>query len=98
MVGRLQRPGHGELRGLARPRDRPALRRPAAAVVPPRQPCQGYQDCFNAFVADTYAAIAGDKPTGLPTLEDGLRSARIVDAVLDSAASGAWTPIQRTRP
>ncbi|MEV6498642.1 Gfo/Idh/MocA family protein [Streptomyces prunicolor] len=59
---------------------------------------QGYQDCFNAFVADTYAAIAGDKPPGLPTLEDGLRSARIVDAVLDSAASGAWTPIERTLP
>lgn len=59
---------------------------------------QGYQDCFNAFVADTYAAIAGDKPAGLPTVEDGLRSARIVDAVLDSAASGAWTPIERTLP
>ena len=59
---------------------------------------QGYQDCFNAFVAETYAAIAGDKPPGLPTLEDGLRSARIVDAVLDSAASGAWTPIERTLP
>ncbi|MFE2093461.1 Gfo/Idh/MocA family protein [Streptomyces sp. NPDC059460] len=57
---------------------------------------QGYQDCFNAFVADTYAAIAGDKPVGLPTLEDGLRSARIVDAVLDSAASGVWTSIEGT--
>jgi predicted dehydrogenase len=56
---------------------------------------QGYQDSFNAFVADTYAAVAGDTPDGLPTLEDGLRSARIVEAVVDSAASGAWTSIGR---
>ncbi|MFD7288784.1 Gfo/Idh/MocA family protein [Streptomyces sp. NPDC059863] len=75
--------------------------RGAGSLAPDRQRlsylpgghAQGYQDCFKAFVADTYAAIAGDKPTGLPTLDDGLRSARIVDAVLASAASGAWTPV-----
>lgn len=55
---------------------------------------QGYQDCFNAFVADTYVATAGTKPDGLPTLEDGQRAARIPDAVLDAAASGAWTEIE----
>lgn len=52
--------------------------------------------CFNAFVADTYSAITGTTPEGLPTLHDGLRAARIVDAVLDAAASGAWTPIEGT--
>ena len=57
---------------------------------------QGYQDCFNAFTADVYAAIAGDAPDGLPTLADGLRSVRITDAVLVSAASGAWTDIEGT--
>jgi predicted dehydrogenase len=57
---------------------------------------QGYQDCFDAFVADTYAAIDGEAPEGLPTLEDGLRSSRIVDAVLASAATRAWTPIAAT--
>jgi predicted dehydrogenase len=57
---------------------------------------QGYQDCFNAFTADVYAAIAGDKPDGLPTLADGLRSVRITDAVLASAASGAWRDIEGT--
>ena len=34
---------------------------------------QGFADCFAAFVADTYAAIDGDKPEGLPTFADGLR-------------------------
>ena len=54
---------------------------------------QGYGDCFAAFVADTYAAISGEHPDGLPTFADGLRSARIVDAVMRSAASSAWTKV-----
>ena len=54
---------------------------------------QGYGDCFEAFVADTHAAIEGERPEGLPTFEDGLRSALIVDRVITSARSLAWTPI-----
>ena len=54
---------------------------------------QGYGDCFAAFVADTYAAIGGDESDGLPTFADGLRSARIVDAVMRSAATSEWTKI-----
>ena len=54
---------------------------------------QGYTDCFEAFIADTYATIAGERREGLPTFADGLRSARIVDAVLRSAAQSAWVPI-----
>lgn len=54
---------------------------------------QGYANCFEAFVADTYRAIAGERPEGLPTFEDGLRSALIVDRVIASARSRAWTPI-----
>ena len=54
---------------------------------------QGYADCFDAFVRDTYAAIlAGDPaaaPSGLPTFADGERAARITDAVLESARTGA---------
>ena len=53
----------------------------------------GYLDAFAAFVADTYAAIGGASPEGLPTFADGLRSATIVDAVLASAATAAWTEI-----
>ncbi|MFC7339983.1 Gfo/Idh/MocA family protein [Saccharopolyspora griseoalba] len=54
---------------------------------------QGYAQCFEAFVADTYAAIDGGDPVGLPTFSDGLRSARIVDAVLRSARNGSWTKV-----
>ncbi|MFM0738806.1 Gfo/Idh/MocA family oxidoreductase [Paraburkholderia xenovorans] len=55
---------------------------------------QGYSQCFEAFVADTYAAIGGELRAGLPTFDDGLRSASIVEAVLDSSKQSAWTPIR----
>jgi predicted dehydrogenase len=54
---------------------------------------QGYQDCFNAFVADTYSAVRGHKPEGLPTFADGLRAALITRAVLDSAESRGWVEV-----
>ncbi|MDH6626192.1 putative dehydrogenase [Streptomyces sp. LBL] len=57
---------------------------------------QGYEDCFAAFVTDAYAAIGGAAPEGLPTGVDGVRSAHIVDAVLRSAASLAWTDVDDT--
>ena len=61
-------------------------------VVPAGHP-QGYQDCFDAFVADTYAAIAGDAPDSLPTFSDGLRASRITDAVLESSATSSWVEV-----
>ena len=62
------------------------------SVLPPGHP-QGYQDCFNAFVADTYAAVRGDRRDGLPTFVDGLRAAAISDAVIRSAATENWEEI-----
>jgi predicted dehydrogenase len=56
---------------------------------------QGWTDAFAAFCADTFAAIDGDDPDGLPTVRDGLRSARIVDAVLRGAETREWTEIGR---
>jgi predicted dehydrogenase len=61
-------------------------------IVPVGHP-QGYIDCFTAFVADVYAAAAGETPDGLPTFDDGLRAAVITDAVLRSAASGGWVEV-----
>lgn len=62
--------------------------------VLPAGHAQGYQDCFNAFVADTYAAVRGDVADGLPTFDDGRRAAEIADAVLRSAAEqGVWTEV-----
>ena len=56
---------------------------------------QGYADAFDAFVADTYAAVRGGPvPDGLPTFADGLRAARITEAVLASAAGRTWEALQ----
>jgi predicted dehydrogenase len=63
------------------------------ATLPSGHP-QGYADCFDAFVADVYDAIASAAPSdGLPDFEDGLRAAQITDAVLASAASEAWVDV-----
>jgi predicted dehydrogenase len=64
-------------------------------AVLPAGHAQGYAQCFEAFVADTYAAIRGERPEGLPTFDDGLRAARITDRVVASAASRTWLDIQR---
>ena len=61
--------------------------------VLPAGHAQGYGHCFEAFVADTYRAIGGERPEGLPTFEDGVRSALIVDRVIASARTRAWTAI-----
>ena len=75
-------------------RDPAALGPDAArlAVVPAGHP-QGYLDCFDLFVRDSYAAIAGEEPDGLPTFADGARSARLIDAVLASNDAGGWVEV-----
>lgn len=54
---------------------------------------QGYQECFDALVADTAAAIRGTAPDGLPTFDDGLRAARLVAAVGESARTRTWVEV-----
>jgi predicted dehydrogenase len=59
---------------------------------------QGYAQCFEAYVADSYAAIdardgVGEVPDGLPTFADGARAAAICDAMLRSAADSRWVEI-----
>ncbi|BBZ11084.1 Gfo/Idh/MocA family protein [Mycobacterium branderi] len=64
------------------------------SVLPPGHP-QGYQDCFNLFVADVYETIrTGTAPDGLPTFADGLRAAKIHSAVAASVCSGAWADVE----
>jgi predicted dehydrogenase len=75
-------------------RDSPQLASDAGRLtLAPAGHAQGYLDCFDLFVADTYAAIGGAEPEGLPTFADGSRSARIVDAVLASTATGDWVDL-----
>lgn len=62
-------------------------------VAPPGHP-QGYLDCVDCFVVDTYTAINEGAPDGLPTFEDGLRSVQIADAALRSSqADGQWMEV-----
>ena len=68
---------------------------PAAATyarLPAGHP-QGYQDSFNAFVADAYAAVLGETPDGLPSFDDGRRAAVITAAVVQSAATQTWVEV-----
>lgn len=62
------------------------------SILPAGHPL-GYQDAFNAFVSDSYAAVRGDRPEGLPTFVDGLRAAQITEAVLASASEGSWVDV-----
>jgi predicted dehydrogenase len=76
-------------------RDAEAMSPAAAryAVLPPGHP-QGYADCFDAFVAEVYAAIGGgEAPDGLPRFTDGLRATRITEAVLSSAREERWVEV-----
>jgi predicted dehydrogenase len=83
-----------------RMRDAETLQPDAArlSIVPSGHP-MGYQDAFNAFVRDAYAAAQGEAPEGLPTFADGLRAAVLTEAVLASARGrGAWieTPMEKS--
>lgn len=82
--------------GEAIPRDPMSLSPEAAAYVtlPGGHP-QGYHDCFDAFTAETYEAIAGgESAEGLPRLEDGLRASQITEAVLESASLRTWVEVK----
>ena len=73
----------------------PATEQPASlrlSRLPAGHP-QGYQDAFSAFVGDVYAAVRGDRPDGLPSFTDGLRAARITEAVVASSASSSWVEV-----
>ncbi|HEX6601517.1 MAG TPA: Gfo/Idh/MocA family oxidoreductase [Solirubrobacterales bacterium] len=68
--------------------------RAARYVTLPGGHPQGYQDCFDAFVAESYAAFAGEGAAdGLPGLADGARAVRITEAVLESARLGQWVEV-----
>jgi predicted dehydrogenase len=76
------------------PRDADQLHPDAArlSIVPAGHP-QGYQDAFNAFIADSYAAVRGASPEGLPRFSDGLRAVQITEAVLAATAEARWVDV-----
>jgi predicted dehydrogenase len=79
----------------------PATLSPEAArlsTLPAGHP-QGYADCFDAFVRDVYDAIGTGSPVdGLPLFADGLRAARLTEAVLASAAAEEWVEVPAAEP
>jgi predicted dehydrogenase len=62
------------------------------AVLPPGH-VQGYADAFDGFVADAHAVMRGEARDGLPTFADGLRAARITEAVLASSRDDSWQDV-----
>jgi len=76
-------------------RDQAVLSSPASGYTTmPGGHAQGYQDCFDGFVRDVYTSVArGAAVDDLPSFSDGLRTARITDAVLDSARKGSWIEV-----
>ena len=77
-------------------RDPETLSPPAARVNRlPAGHAQGYQDAFDSFVADSYAAVLA-RPPGRPARFRRRCAVRpLVDAVLRSAASdSAWTTVE----
>ena len=68
------------------------------STLPPGHP-QGYADCFDAFVADVYAAVRGEtEPVGMPLFADGRRAVQITEAVLASAADESWSEVPTHEP
>lgn len=54
---------------------------------------QGYLECFESFVKDSYEYFVGSTVAGLPTFEDGFRSTKLVDAVLRSDSNKSWVEV-----
>jgi len=81
-------------------RDPAVLSAPAARLSwLPAGHSQGWGDCFAAFIDDAYAAIRREEPVdGLPRFADGLRAARITQAVLESAAKDQWVDVPALEP
>ncbi|WOQ69396.1 Gfo/Idh/MocA family oxidoreductase [Microbacterium limosum] len=68
----------------------------AYVTVPSGHP-QGYQDCFSLFMRDVHATIEGRPVDGLPTFSDGVRAARLTEAVIASSDSGQWVDVAPVR-
>ena len=60
---------------------------------------EGWADAFANVIRDIYQVIAagqgpaGERPPTVATFDDGYRAVRIVEAILASARSGAWTAV-----
>lgn len=61
--------------------------------LPPGHP-QGFGECWDAYVGDSYARVRGGRPAGLPTIADLVRSAELMHAVSGSLETGDWVAVR----
>ncbi len=96
----LLRPGEPRLAVDRRPGGQPAAaarlergpRRGALLRRPGRAPA-GLPGLLRRLRRRHLRAIAGEAPDGLPTFADGLRAARITEAVLESSRTSSWVGV-----
>lgn len=62
--------------------------------VTPAGHAQGYSHCFEAFISDFYDTILGVECEGLPTFQDGLRAAKIIDTAIISSKERSWIEVR----
>jgi predicted dehydrogenase len=62
------------------------------STVPSGHP-MGYVDAFAGYVRDVYATVKGELIDGVPMFADGHRSSKVIEAVIESAKTGAWVTV-----
>jgi len=63
------------------------------SMLPPGH-ARGFVESFAQLFGELYGSIGNDTPVSYPTFDDGLRSVRITDAVLRSAAERSWVIVE----
>ncbi|MFB8386355.1 Gfo/Idh/MocA family protein [Microbacterium sp. NPDC055910] len=62
-------------------------------ITTPSGHAQGYQDAFTLLMSEMISAVRGHAVGGMPTFADGVRAARITDAVIASSRQGGWADL-----
>ena len=62
------------------------------SLIPAGHP-QGYLECFESFIREAYRYLSGEYVEGMPTFADGLKSSKLIDAVLRSSKSRSWVRV-----
>jgi predicted dehydrogenase len=75
-----------------RPSRPPGVHIPGTLQMPAGH-VQGYLDAFRDLMATIYQAVDGAPVPAHPTFEDGARGVRVLDALLRSADTEAWTAV-----
>ncbi len=87
-LGRLGEPAARAMRQ----KEEDGVRTPGTLQMPAGH-VAGYLDAFRDLLGTVYGAIEGGADVTYPTFEDGVRGVRILDALVRSSDSGAWTTV-----